>query len=310
MNRTQLTAFAAVAQAGGFTKGARKLRVSQPAVSLQVSELEAALKAKLFDRLPRGVRLTPAGELLLGYARRIDSLEREAESAVAEMLGLRRGKLVIGASLTIGSYFLPTALGQFRHLYPEIELELEIANTQQIEQALLENRLDLAFTEGLSPKQGLSSQKIRDDRLVPICPPGHPILKLPRITAAIFCQQPLILRELGSGTREVIEDALRKGKHSVKPLMSLGSTEAIKRAVQTGIGLSIVSELAIQSELAAKTLVVVSLKDLAITRTFQLLRPANKSDSPAATAFVDVVRQAATEMGSETRRSGGKRYRP
>ncbi|MGD0463102.1 MAG: LysR family transcriptional regulator [Tepidisphaeraceae bacterium] len=289
MNRTQLAAFTAVAEAGGFTKGAQRLMVSQPAVSLQVAELETALKATLFDRLPRGVRLTAAGELLLGYARRIDSLEHEAESAIANLLGLSRGKLVVGASLTIGSYLLPATLGRFRYKYPQIELVMEIANTHQIERMLLENRLDLAFTEGLVPSDVLAAQIIQEDRLVPIAPPRHSILKHKRITAAMLCREELILREPGSGTREVIENALAKRKLTVKPLMSLGSAEAIKRAVQAGIGLSIVSELTIGSEVSAGTLVVVPVVDLSIKRPLVLLRLPGKSDGPAAKAFVELV---------------------
>lgn len=291
MNRTQLTAFAAVAEAGGFTKGARNLMVSQPAVSLQVAELEIALKTKLFDRLPRGVRMTAAGELLLAYARRIASLEHEAESAVANLLGLTRGRLIIGASLTIGSYLLPATLGRFRRKYPQIELVLEIANTQQIERMLLDDRLDLAFTEGLVPSDVLAAQVIREDRLVPIAPPRHPILKHKRITAAMLCREELILREPGSGTREVIEHALAKRKLTLKPLMSLGSAEAIKRAVQAGIGLSIVSELTIDNEVSAGTLVVVPVADLSIKRPLVLLRVPGKSDAPAAKAFVDLVQR-------------------
>jgi DNA-binding transcriptional LysR family regulator len=290
MNRTQLTAFAAVAEAGSFTKGAEKLMVSQPAVSLQVAEFETALKTKLFDRIPRGVRLTAAGNLLLGYAQRIASLESEAESAVAGLLGLTRGRLVIGASLTIGSYLLPATLGRFRRKYPQIELVLEIANTHQIEQMLLGGQLDLAFTEGLVPSDVLKAKIIQQDRLVPIAPPGHPILKHKRITAEMLCREELILRESGSGTREVIEDALTRRKLKVKPLMSLGSTEAIKRAVQAGIGLSIVSELTIDNEITAGTLVVVPVVDLSIQRPLVLLRVPGKTDGPAAEAFIKLFK--------------------
>jgi DNA-binding transcriptional LysR family regulator len=291
MNRTQLAAFAAVAEAGGFTRGAEKLMVSQPAVSLQVAELEAALGAKLFDRLPRGVRLTAAGDLLLGYARRIASLENEAESAIANLLGLTFGRLTIGASLTIGSYLLPAALGRFRRQYPQIELVMEIANTQQIERMLLEDRIDLAFTEGLAHSEAMTWRIIQEDRLVAIAPPGHPILKHKRLVAAMLCREQLILREPGSGTREVIEDALAKRGLTVKPVMSLGSAEAIKRAVQAGMGLSIISELTIDNELAAGSLVVVPVTDLSIKRPLVSLGLAGKSESPAATAFINMLQE-------------------
>ena len=306
MNRTQLSAFTAVAEAGGFTKGARRLMLSQPAVSLQVAELERVLRTKLFDRLPRGVRLTAAGRMLLGFAKRIESLEGEAESAIADLLGLKRGKLIIGASLTIGSYFLPVALGEFRRRHPQIDLEMEIANTQQIESLVRESRVDLAFTEGLAPKDAASAQTIYDDRLVPIAPPDHPLLKHKRITAALVCREELILREVGSGTRDVIEAEFARRKLKVRPLMSLGSTEAIKRAVEAGVGLAIVSELAVESEVRAGTLVVLPVAALTINRPFRVLRPLGKSDSPAATAFLEVARaRAAQARKSATSRPSG-----
>ena len=289
MNATQLAAFVAVAEAGGFTRGAERLMVSQPAVSLQVADLEKSLGAKLFDRLPRGVRMTAAGEVLLNHARRMASMQHDAQNAIAHLLGLTRGRLTIGASLTIGSYLLPAILAQFRRKYPQVELVLEIANTQHIEQMLLENRLDLAFTEGLVPGGVMSGQVIQEDRLVPIAPPKHPILKQKRITAAMLCREDLILREPGSGTREVVEDALARRKLKIKPVMSLGSSEAIKRAVQAGIGLAIVSELTIENELRARALVVVPVVDLSIKRPLVLLRLPGKSDSPAAAAFVEMI---------------------
>jgi DNA-binding transcriptional LysR family regulator len=303
MNRTQLSAFTAVAEAGGFTKGARRLMVSQPAVSLHVAELERTLRAKLFDRLPRGVRLTAAGHMLLGFAKRIESLEGEAESAIADLLGLRRGKLIIGASLTIGSYFLPIALGEFRRRHPQIDLEMEIANTQQIESLVRENRVDLAFTEGLAPKDASSALTIYDDRLVPIAPPNHPLLKHKRITAALVCREELILREVGSGTRDVIEAEFARRRLKIRPLMSLGSTEAIKRAVEAGVGLAVVSELAVENEVRAGTLVVLAVAALTIDRPFRVLRPLGKSDSPAAAAFLEVVRERAIKTTKPTKRT-------
>jgi DNA-binding transcriptional LysR family regulator len=302
MNRTQLSAFAAVAEAGGFTKGAQRLMVSQPAVSLHIAELERALHARLFDRLPRGVRLTAAGRILWGFAKRIESLEGEAEAAIADLLGLRRGRLVIGASLTVGSYFLPESLGEFRRRFPQIELELEIANTYQIESLLRESRVDLAFTEGLAPKDASFAQSIYDDRLVPIAAPDHPIRKHKRVTAAMVCREDLIFREIGSGTRDVVEELLSRLRLRIKPLMSLGSTEAIKRAVAAGVGLAIVSELAVENEVRAGTLIVLPVAALTIARPFRVLRPAGKSDSPAAAAFLEVVRRQPHKPASGTAR--------
>lgn len=198
----------------------------------------------------------------------------------------------MGASLTIGSYLLPATLGRFRRKYPQIELVMEIANTRLIEQMLLETSLDLAFTDGLVPIAALAAHIFHEDRLVPIAPPRHPILKNKRIIAATLLREQIILREVGSGTREVIEDALANRKLTVLPLMSLGSSEAIKRAVQAGVGIAIVSELTIESEVSAGQLVIIPLVDLSMRRPLQLLRAPGKSDSAAAAAFVQIVEQA------------------
>lgn len=289
MNRIHLAAFAAVAETGSFTRGAEKLMVSQPALSLQVAELETSLKTKLFDRVPRGVRLTVAGELLLGYARRIESAEREAEAAIANLLGLKKGRLVVGASLTIGSYLLPRVLGQFQRAYPEIELNMEIANSQQIERMLLEEQLDLAFTEGLDSARGATVEVFAEDRLIPIASPDHPILRQKSITPEMLCREPMIFRETGSGTREVAEDALSRLGLAARPVMSLGSAEAIKRAVQAQMGLAIVSELVVEAELAAGTLAVVPVSGLTIVRPLKIERTTGRTDSPAAAAFLKLL---------------------
>jgi len=290
MNHTQLMAFAAVAEAGGFTKAAEKLMVSQPAVSLQVGELEARLGVSLFHRLPRGVKLTSAGQTLLGYARQIASLERDAEAAMAELIGVQRGRLTIGASHTIGTYLLPAVLGTFRQQYPQIELSLEIANTTQVEAMLLESAVDLAFTEGSVRDANLRGELITEDQLVPVAPAKHPLLSRKRITAEMLCREPLILREEGSGTREVFEAALAKLKLHVKPIMSLSSTEAIKRAVAGGIGLTVISRLSLDTELKAGALAIVPVADLTIKRPLRLLRQRTGTDSPAAAAFLKTLR--------------------
>jgi DNA-binding transcriptional LysR family regulator len=136
MNRNHLALFHAVAQAGGISRGAARARVSQPAVSKQIAELEDALGVRLLERLPRGCRLTEAGRILADYAQRWRSLENDAARAIEEYRGLKRGRLAIGASLTIGGYLLPGVLAEFHRRFPDIELQVEIANTQHIQQVV------------------------------------------------------------------------------------------------------------------------------------------------------------------------------
>ena len=287
MNINHLAIFHAAAEEGSMSRAAERLFISQPAVSKQIGELEAALGVSLFDRLPRGLRLSAAGEMLAGYARRLFAVEAEAEQALAEMKGLAQGKLTVGASLTIGGYLLPKMLGAYRKQYPGIALRLEIANTQVIQQKLRDNALDLGLTEGFAEDPLLEAEVFAEDVLTAVVPPGHPFLE-GAVSAAQFCTEPFLMRELGSGTREVVERALLHQGIVVQPAMSLGSTEAIKQAVASGLGVAIVSRLALETEI--KMGLLCPLPSLALTRPLHLVRLRGKSQSAAAQAFLTVVR--------------------
>ena len=298
INRNHLALFRAVAEAGGFSRAAEVVHVSQPAISMQVSELEEALGIVLFDRLPRGVRLTDAGETLLGYAQRIAALEGEAERAMRELRGLERGRLSLGASTTIGSYLLPTILGEFRARHPAVELGLTIANTDEIKTRLLDRTLDLGLTEGAPPAGGdLDARIFSKDELVVIAPPTHPFAvkaagrgRPKPITVAQLCAQPHVVRESGSGTREVVDQALAAhGTHINQVALTLSATEAIKRAVTAGLGLAIVSRLCVGAELESGLLVEVPVRDLKLRRPLYELTLSGRQPSPSARAFVALL---------------------
>lgn len=289
MNYNHLMIFLAVAEEGSVSRGADRLCISQPAVSKQLAVFEASLRARLFDRLPKGVRLTDAGHLLLGYARRLSALEREAEQAMGELQGLARGALTIGASLTVGAYLMPELLADYSRRFPQIALTLEIGNTENIQGMLLGGRLDLALTEGFADDPDLDAAVFAHDELVAIAPPGHPLLALGPIPAARLLQEPLILREPGSGTRAVLERALADLGLAVTPLMSLGSTEAIKRAVTAGAGLAIVSRLALSLELEMGRLVLLPLSDLSLRRPLHRLTRRGAYESRAGRAFRELL---------------------
>jgi DNA-binding transcriptional LysR family regulator len=290
MNRNHLALFHAVAQAGSISRGAEMVRVSQPAVSKQIAELEDALGVRLLERLPRGCRLTEAGAILASYAQRWRSVENEAERAIAEYRGLKRGRLAIGASLTIGGYLLPEAIAQFHRRFPEISLQLEIANTQCIQQSLLDGTIELGLTEGPIEDDELESSVFYRDELVAIAPAGHSLLKKKNVTAREICREPFILREEGSGTRAVVELALGRKGITLKPIMSLTSPEAIKNTVAAGIGLAIVSRLTVGLELQTGLLGIIPLKDLQIQRPLHLQRVRGRSEGPATARFMDVLK--------------------
>ena len=289
MNYNHLLIFQAIAEEGSVSRGADRLFISQPAVSKQLATLEASLKTKLFERGPKGVRLTEPGTLLLGYVRRMSALEREAEQAMAEMQGLARGTLTLGASLTVGAYLMPELLAEYRRRYPNVTLTLEIANTEAIQRRLADGDLDLGLTEGLGDAPDLDAVIFGEDELVAIAPPGHPLLSEAPTSAARLCQEPLIFREPGSGTRAVLERALRERGLTVSPTLSLGSTEAIKRAVAAGAGLAVVSRLAIGLEVETGRLAVLPLSDLTLRRPLHRLTRRGAFESRSARAFRELL---------------------
>jgi DNA-binding transcriptional LysR family regulator len=286
-----------VAQAGGISRGAELARVSQPAVSKQIGELEEALGVQLLERLPRGCRLTEAGTLLAEYVRRWRSVENEAERAIAEYRGLQRGRLAIGASLTIGGYLLPGAIAEFHRRFPQIDLQVEAANTQHIQASLLAGTIELGLTEGPIEDDELESIVFGQDELVAIAPAGHALLKKKEVTAREVCREPFILREEGSGTRAVVERALRRKGITVKPILSLASPEAIKNTVAAGIGLAIVSRLIVDLEVRTGLLGIIPLKDLTIRRPLHRQRVRGRNHSPAAEQFLEVLARRMEKSG-------------
>jgi len=216
-------------------------------------------------------------------------MEGDAERAIEELRGLKRGRLAIGASTTIGAYLLPQALVRFHQVYPGIELHLEIANTQVIQSALMDGTLEMGFTEGRIVSDALETAVFQQDELVAIAPVGHALLSKKRVTARDLCREPFIMREQGSGTRQVVEAALGAKGISVNPIMSLGSTEAIKCAVIAGVGVAIVSRLTVSMELESRLLGIVALNDLAINRPLHRQKLRERSVSTPVKEFLRFV---------------------
>jgi DNA-binding transcriptional LysR family regulator len=289
MNFNHLEIFHAVATEKNISKAAKRLLVSQPAVSKQLRTLEQSLKLKLADRSPHGIELTPAGLILEQYCAQIFSIADEAQAALDNLAGLRQGRLSVGASTTIGIYFLPQLLARYRKLHPKIELVLEVANTDVIQQYLAERRVDVALTEGFIHRPNLSARVFHTDLLLPIAANKHPFASQKSVSLEQFVADSLLMREEGSGTREVIEDALLRRNIVPKPLMTLGHTEAIKRAVAAGVGVAFVSALAIQQELANHRFVVVPIKNFILKRSLHLVQLKNRAPSPATRAFLQLL---------------------
>jgi DNA-binding transcriptional LysR family regulator len=289
MNLNHLLIFYCVLQEGSVSMGAERLHISQPAVSKQLKDFEDTLHTKLFDRHAKGVRPTEAGELLGGFARRLFAIEAEAETALAELQGLQRGRLTLGASLTIGNYLLPDILSRFHILYPGVEVNVEIANTEVVQHRLIEGSFDLGFTEGYVQNDDIESQIFDEDELVPIASPEHQIFSWSPVTLEDLCREDFVLREQGSGTREVMERALDERGFSLRPVMTFSDIEAVKRAVAAGIGIGIVSEHAISMELAIGKIARIQVLDFTIRRPLHVLTLRGKYQTRAACALLNYI---------------------
>ena len=299
MNLNQLRVFQAVADAGSVTAAARRLRVSQPAVSKQLKELELALGAALFDRVARGLELTQVGELVLRHSTRIFAEEQSLEAELAATLGGARPRPSGGASTTIGNYLVPALFGHFRRLHPGVELQLEIANTEAVQGMVIDNRVDIGLTEGFVNSSALLVSVFSEDEMVMVTAPGDPVLGRAPLDSNALAKVALICREQGSGTRAVIEAALQARGVSLEPSMSLGSNEAIKQAVAAGLGVAMMSRLAVQSELESGRLTEVRLLGEPIRRSLHAVRRQGRHTTPALGAFLALL--------SEPR---GRRLRP
>jgi DNA-binding transcriptional LysR family regulator len=292
LNFNHLVIFQKVAEKGHFTRAAEELLISQPAVSKQVHELEKTLQQPLFTRVGQKVYLTEAGEVLADYANRIVALAVEAEAVLQELQGLERGRLAVGASTTIGTYLLPELLGRYKVHYPEIEIFIDVANTETIQNDVRVHKLEIGLIEGDVLHPDLEYRPWQPDELVLIAAPrseygrrGHIALK--ELFSPHF---PLISREPGSGTRAVLESAFaRHGVPSPHASMELGSPEAIKRTVAAGIGYAFVSKSIIQHEVAAGLLRQIPIEDFEVHRTLFVVYASEKRISRAARAFVDLI---------------------
>ena len=312
VNRNHLALFHAVARHGGISRASAALHISQPAISRQIGELERALGVRLLDRLPRGCRLTEAGTILAEYAGRWRLLESEAERALEEFRGMKRGRLAIGASMTIGAYLLPKVLTEFHRRVPGIELQIQIANTHSIRRALLDRSIELGLTEGLIQAEELSTELFFEDELVAIANENHRLLKLPSVSIKDIAREPFILREEGSGTREVVERALGQKGIQIKPLLSLASPEAIKNCVASGLGVAIVSRLLVEADIKSGNLAIIPIKNFSIRRPLHQQRLRDRAPSPALSGFLQVMaeckkRHFATSPAELASRPTGKR---
>ncbi len=294
MEDHKLKVFCAVAETKSFSKASEIIHLTQPAVSLQIQALEELYETKLFDRSSTTITLTRAGEILYRYAKEILSLYATAAKEIGELTGLVKGSISLGASTTIGNHLLPLVLSEFRQLYPKIKVRLFVGNTRRIVELLNATTIDIGIVEGDVTKQKLKVEKVLQDELVVIVSPQHPWAKKREISIYEVTKEPFIMREEGSGTRQIIEKYLNKhglGINDLKVTMMLGSTEGIKAAVESGIGISIISRWAARKENKYGALKLLSIKEEKLYRDFSLISIKNAIISHAVSEFLDFIKR-------------------
>lgn len=295
MDDHKLKVFCSVAETRSFSKASKVMYLTQPAISLQVRALEEQLGTKLFTRTNKSVSLTETGEILYKHAKMILSVYAAIEKEINEATGMVKGKLLIGASTTLATYYLPNIIVEFKKRYPDILIDFERGNTQNIIDSLFKARIDLGLVEGDVRDQRLFVEKMQSDELLLVVSSKHPWAERKDIAIAEIIDQPFIMREEGSGTRQVIESTL--GKAGIYPeqlniIMFLGSTEAIKTAVENALGVSIISGWAVDKEVRFGVLKALSFKDIRFTRDFSLVYQKKTFHNQPAEKFIELLKNS------------------
>lgn len=284
----QLNIFQAVANHASFTRAAEELHLTQPAVSMQIKQLEDNVGLPLFEHLGKSLFLTDAGEELLGYCQRISQQIREAEDAFASMKSLSTGKLKITVAST-ANYFAATLLAAFSREHPDIGISLKVTNREQLLKDLKCNDCDLVIMGKPPAELDVTSTVFMENPLVVIAPINHPFCSQKKIPLKAIAKEPMVVREKGSGTRFAIERFFDSHKLTLNVAAEMSASEAIKQAVSAGLSLGIVSKHTIELELEAKRLCVLDVENMPIIRNWYLVHRNDKRLSPIALAFQEYL---------------------
>jgi DNA-binding transcriptional LysR family regulator len=288
----RLKIFHTVARLLNFTKAAEELHMTQPAVTFQIRQLEEQFNTRLFDRTHNKVTLTDVGRQVYTYSDRILKLYEEMTRNITEMTGDVSGSVTLGASTTIAEYMLPLLIGEFKNKFPEVMINLRESNTEDIVSMVENNDIDLGIVEGSVNNKNLVVEECKMDHLVVIMPNDHMLASEKKLRVEDFVSYPFICREHGSGTQEVITNYVEKhgNGEDLNVCFELSSPEAIKGAVEAGMGLSIVSRATIIKELKLGTLTAVELRP-SLERPFSFVRQRYKFKSRAADQLLSFAQE-------------------
>jgi DNA-binding transcriptional LysR family regulator len=295
-----LVTFRTVVDKGSFSQAAEELEVSQPAVSFQIRSLEERLGQRLLDRTGRRVSVTEAGEVVYRYARRMIGLEAELEREMGEIGTRVAGRLVLGSSTGPGEVLLPRLLGAFQRAHPEVRVSLVVSDTQTVCERVLDDELELGVVGAARPQRGLVFEPFVRDELVAIVPPGHPLATRSSVTLEELAAETMLLQQEGSGVRSVVEAAMREGgmrDRDLKVAMELGLQQSVKAAVLDGLGITVISRLAVEREVADGSLAALRLDGPGLERHFFAVRHSGRTPKRVTTAFMEFARSELGGMG-------------
>jgi DNA-binding transcriptional LysR family regulator len=282
-----------VADRLSFTQAAEVLHITQPSVTSHIKALEEELGVRLFERAASGVTLTAAGERLKVFADQIEHLSQETIRDISLLSGELRDRLLLGASTTIAQYLLPSLLAGYVHEYPRIELAVTSGNTEAVVQHLVQRRIHIGLTEGPVNTSDVKVEPFLEDEIVPVVSSADALCRSDAASIQELAQRPLLMRESGSGTRRVVEDALREAGIALRQVhvrMELDSTEAIKSGIEAGLGAGFLSRWALRNEQRAG-LTVLNIPGFSIKRLFQFVYPHGPEPEGAAGVFLRFARE-------------------
>ena len=296
LNFRQLMVFYEVAKTGSLSSAAENLFLTQPAVTWQIKNLEESLGLKFFERSGRKIMLTGEGKVLYDFADQIFRLAHQAEEAIEDLKDSKLGTLRIDSVFTFGDYYLPVVLDEFHKKYPKIELLVNTGNTSQVIENTLLRKNDIAFVASYPENDKLVAQEFISDLLVGIVFPDHPFAMRESITLRELHGQPCILREQGSSPRKILDELFKKKGVSPAVIMELASTLAIKKAVESGLGMAILSRQAVREEVQAHLLRELRFADEEIIYKFYLIHHKDKYFSKILRAFIAVAHETSRNI--------------
>jgi len=289
----QLEIFLKVVELGSFSKAGEAVHLAQASVSERIATLENMIGSKLLDRMGRTVTSTKAGDLLYQYAQRLLEIKKEACLEMQDFLGVKQGEISIGGSTIPGEYILPRVVGLFSKEYPRITVTLTVADSEEIERRVLDGEFELGVIGRKSSNKNLASHELWEDELVLALPSTHRWAGKKEVPIHEVVHEPFISREIGSGTLKSMEPYLQraglKGIDSLKVVARLGTSTAVKEGIKSGLGISILSATALETELKAGVLKALRLKGIPMFRHFYLIRDKRRTTSPISRSLMDFL---------------------